>query len=133
MTAPSSASCLRRLKDRKLNRNAPSNPAFFTVVAKVVTLRSTLPAGAEVDVWDAGAGTVRTVGDRPQSISEDGEAQLNVIVPWKPLIAVTVTGVAPVLPWATENGETARLKSWEPRTLWEIAGDVLPRRLESPV
>jgi hypothetical protein len=108
---------MRRLENRKLRRKAPNSPALCTVVAKVVTFSATYPAKADGAVTDAGAGTLRTPGDRPQSTSEDGEAQLNAIVPWKPLMAVTDTGVAADWPCATENGEAEKLKSSVPSTV----------------
>jgi hypothetical protein len=76
---------------------------------------------------------MRAFGDRAQSTSEDCEAQLNAIVPWKPLIAVTDMGVAADWPCNTNKGEAEKLKSSGPSTVWEIAGDVLPRRFESPL
>jgi hypothetical protein len=123
---------LGRLKDRKLNRKAPSNPALSTVVERAVTLNATLPTEVDVVVREADRGTLRTLGEKPQS-TVDCETQLHAIVPWKPLSAVTDIGVTAVCPWPTDNGETEKLKSAGPRTVCEIACDVLPSRLESPL
>jgi hypothetical protein len=46
---------------------------------------------------------------------------------------VTDTGVAADWPWATKYGDAENLKSSWPSTVWEMTGEVLPRRFESPL